>query len=87
MQSYCNRYVLSLASFTNLITEDAGGLNPRLPGDRPLDLEHIDAVSAHLDLRVDAALEVEVAPMHPHKVSRPVEGAAVRAAVLSLIGG
>ena len=71
---------------TDLVTEDAGRRDPCLRGDRPLDLDHVDAVAAHLDLRVDAALEVEAAARaKPHEVARPVEGAAVRAALLPLL--
>ena len=70
---------------TDLVTEDAGRRDPCPRGDRPLDLEHVDAVAAHLDLRVDAALEVEAARAKPHEVARPVEGAAVRAALLPLV--
>ena len=69
----------------NLVTQDAGRLDSGLPRDCPLNLEHVDAVAAHLDLRVDAALEVEAARVKPHEVTRPVEGAAVRAALLPLI--
>ena len=61
----------------NLVTQDAGRLDSGLPRDCPLDLEHVDAVAAHLDLGIDAALEVEVAPVHSDEVARPVKGAAV----------